>query len=606
MTEHSGNKRPVIGTGGLQRKLLVALGGSTLLLMVAMFAGLAALVQEVRRSNDGYTAALSSMNQSLQDDFVALEDELIALPKSFEIDPTSRVVNWATSTHDATAVDHVGRDALVARYTKRSARRDVQKPGRFVVEETAEGVSVSYGLPDPEGGLSDTVRELKLAATDAETIKAEVERISEEANNPAVLIQQIRKLTDDLVERALDADRRRGEQREAMLGLLQEKARVEGVHQLLFLGMIGAGLAGLLVLLVTLISVSRRVVVRPLTDLTDAWRGVLQDREAPIPHTDRTDEIGQLARAVEAYRDGAVEQDRLTAHQREAEAQRAERVARIDALVAGFETEVSAILERVGNSGLDLTRTSEAMATAAENGRGRTEAMASAAAESFSNVQSIAAASEQLTQAFGAIDGQVAQSGEIAEQARSGADGAMRQAQSLLEVSDRINAIIQLIDDIASQTNLLALNASIEAARAGEAGKGFAVVAGEVKSLANQTSNATAEIADQVRALQTASQQVADGIENVASVVARMGEIGGTIGEAIGQQSSSTRGISANIREAAARTEQVSGDIESVSGITRETGAAAEQMRGVASAFRTDAEALRGRIERFLGEIRTA
>ena len=74
--------------------------------------------------------------------------------------------------------------------------------------------------------------------------------------------------------------------------------------------------------------------------------------------------------------------------------------------------------------------------------------------------------------------------------------------QQLSAAAQQIGAIVDLITSIASQTNLLALNATIEAARAGDAGRGFAVVAQEVKSLAEQTAKATAEIASQIADIQ--------------------------------------------------------------------------------------------------------
>ena len=77
----------------------------------------------------------------------------------------------------------------------------------------------------------------------------------------------------------------------------------------------------------------------------------------------------------------------------------------------------------------------------------------------------------------------------------------------LSEGAQQIGTVIDLINNIAGQTNLLALNATIEAARAGEAGRGFAVVASEVKSLAEQTAKATAEIAGQIGDIQGATDR---------------------------------------------------------------------------------------------------
>ncbi len=82
------------------------------------------------------------------------------------------------------------------------------------------------------------------------------------------------------------------------------------------------------------------------------------------------------------------------------------------------------------------------------------------------------------------------------------------QAQELNENSTKISQVVEMVSEITAQTNLLALNASIEAARAGESGKGFAVVAEEVKSLAEQSKDATEEIANIVRELQNGTNKI--------------------------------------------------------------------------------------------------
>src|SRR5690606_17392797 len=100
-----------------------------------------------------------------------------------------------------------------------------------------------------------------------------------------------------------------------------------------------------------------------------------------------------------------------------------------------------------------------------------------------------------------------------AQDMESGLTQASHKVDTLAGHSQEINGIVDLISGIASQTNLLALNAAIEAARAGEAGRGFAVVAGEIRSLAEKTALATADIVRKIGDVQAGIASVHDYIQ---------------------------------------------------------------------------------------------
>jgi len=106
----------------------------------------------------------------------------------------------------------------------------------------------------------------------------------------------------------------------------------------------------------------------------------------------------------------------------------------------------------------------------------------------------------------------------MANQAQSVAGSARQLAQS----SERIQSVVQVIQQLSDQTNLLALNAAIEAARAGELGRGFAVVADEVRNLAEQSRHSAGEIGSDIVALADEIRRVAQEIEGQSSAVSEL------------------------------------------------------------------------------------
>ena len=178
--------------------------------------------------------------------------------------------------------------------------------------------------------------------------------------------------------------------------------------------------------------------------------------------------------------------------------------------------------------------------------------------QSEKSVQTVAAASEQLSASIQEISSQTERSVVITKEAVDQAGEASSTIEELVKVADSIGEVIELINNIASQTNLLALNATIEAARAGEAGKGFSVVAAEVKTLANQTSQATEEISGQISSIQDATKRVVGSIEGVAKTIEEINQISTMVSSAVEEQNAATQGISSSIQ-------QVSQDASTVS-----------------------------------------
>ncbi|WP_262694426.1 methyl-accepting chemotaxis protein [Kordiimonas aquimaris] len=185
------------------------------------------------------------------------------------------------------------------------------------------------------------------------------------------------------------------------------------------------------------------------------------------------------------------------------------------------------------------------------------------------NVSTVASSAEEMSASVSEIARQVSMSTEVVAEARGYVELSEQRIVDLSARADKINDVLKMIGDIAEQTNLLALNATIEAARAGDAGKGFAVVASEVKSLANQSANATDEIGSLLAGIREATDDAVDVNKKIVAVVGKIEENSNGIAAAVEEQSAATEEIARSAQSAAGDTVEASQavrNLESISG----------------------------------------
>ena len=329
--------------------------------------------------------------------------------------------------------------------------------------------------------------------------------------------------------------------------------------------------------------------------------------DVAVPYADRGHEIGRIARGLEAFRSQLQESARLR-HAEEAARTAAEAATKsaVHTMADALESKVGRIIGSVTSAAGSMRAVAADMAQAVEHTGQRSTEVSSAAHRASNNVQTVAAAAEQLGSSVTEISRQMTRSQVIAQQVDHDTKRTDATIKGLAQAAIKIGEVVGLINDIASQTNLLALNATIEAARAGEAGKGFAVVASEVKTLASQTGRATEEIASQVTAIQTTTRAVVDDIHNIATTIQELTEISASIAAAIEQQGAATQEIARNTHEAAEATVAVTDVIARISDEIGTTGTQATEVAANARSVEANASDLQQEVEIFLTTLRAA
>jgi methyl-accepting chemotaxis protein len=330
------------------------------------------------------------------------------------------------------------------------------------------------------------------------------------------------------------------------------------------------------------------------------------DKTVAIPYVNRRDEVGDNARAAQAFKDNLERLAGLEAEQRATDERAAkQRQAAVHRIADEFEAAVGAIVETVSSAATELEAASGSLTMTAETTQRLSTTVASASEQASANVESVASATTEMTSSVGEISRQVLESTRIASEAVRQAEKTDSRIAALSQAASRIGDVVKLITAIAEQTNLLALNATIEAARAGEAGRGFAVVAQEVKALAAQTGKATGEIGAQIAGMQEATQESVMAIKEIGGTIGRVAEIAAAIAAAVEEQGAATAEVARNIQQASHGTAEVARTIGEVSRGAEATEVASEQVRNSATVLASEGGKLKDEVRRFLTSVRT-
>ncbi|WP_445681770.1 methyl-accepting chemotaxis protein [Radicibacter daui] len=289
-----------------------------------------------------------------------------------------------------------------------------------------------------------------------------------------------------------------------------------------------------------------------------------------------------------------------------AEAEKAAKQRSMQQVAEIFESKMRSVVAGVTGSIKQLESAAGSLTSTAQAVAGTSDDAASASRGAGENVSVVAHSAEELRSAIHDINKLAVESRDVASQAVSRAGRTSETISSLEQAVARIGSVADLITEIAGRTNLLALNATIEAARAGEAGKGFAVVAQEVKTLANQTAQATDEISGQIRDMQEATSSAVSAIGEISRTITQISAATTSIGAAIEQQSASTEEISRSAASAAGSNRDAMRLVEDVKHSAENTRTVAGEIGSATSSLLSQSGALEKAVEDFLATLRAA
>lgn len=340
-----------------------------------------------------------------------------------------------------------------------------------------------------------------------------------------------------------------------------------------------------------------RAVTQSMTNLAD------RDVSVSIPSQDRGDEVGDIARALQVFKDKMIEANAYEAAEIGARAAKDRRQAAMQRQTADFGAIIFTVLEQLAAAATAMSGTAQHMTDISGITLHRTAQTAEQTAVAAQNLANVAAATTELSASVDEISRQIAETTIATQLAVSRSDETKSIFVELSGLGQRIGDVGQTISAIAAQTNLLALNATIEAARAGEAGKGFAVVASEVKTLAHQTAQATQEIGEKATGIGLATAATAAAIGAVGEAIGRMDSIATAIAAAVEQQGAATREIAQTVQSVAATSEQTAQAMTDLTETAKRNDALGQAVLSASADLADVASTLRSEVDAFLSAM---
>ena len=303
-------------------------------------------------------------------------------------------------------------------------------------------------------------------------------------------------------------------------------------------------------------------VALPLSEINSTMTGLSGgNTRVDVPFTGKRDEVGEMARAVQIFKDNAIAKGKMEVQKQQ-----------VTRDVQETARELAALTVTASNATCEQASATSSISAA-------TEQLSVSIDHVAENAERALEATRETVEAVKGGEIAVRQTIAVMEETADLVGQARDKVDELARQSDRIHEIVAIIQSIAKQTDLLALNASIESARAGEAGRGFAVVADEVRSLAEKTNASALDIGSILEQIQhqmgdvttevtSASEKAGESATRsraVGEALARIDERAGMVASAMSDIADASREQSTAGRDIAQKVEMVATSSETIS-----------------------------------------
>jgi methyl-accepting chemotaxis protein len=448
-----------------------------------------------------------------------------------------------------------------------SAAPPTGKPAERVASQAVR----AGGLSRAADGLTNDVK--------TATANTGLSDLDKRLSGVAALVPQLRTLQATLLDSlahpaAVDANgfgaaavRATGSANDALDRLLSARIDRQRQHRNLILAISAACLLLAAWFAAAVVIVTRRDAALAVQAVVGLAEGDLRDKPVPSGR----DELGDIGRALTGSAAG----------------------------LRQLVTEIADTATSLEGSSAALSSAGSSIASAAEQTSSQVATAWEVSSSVHTSIEGLTNAASELGMSIGEIAQNAAEAARVAGSAAGLADQTTATVEQLGRSSERITDVVGLIRAVAHQTNLLALNATIEAARAGEAGKGFGVVANEVKTLAQQTQEATAEITERITEIQAETAAAVSAITEIGGVIAQINQFQTSIAGAVEEQTAVAAEMNRGVGQVAENSSGIASTIQDVLQASRSTSADVGRSRQTTADLSRMSSALRSLVDRF-------